>query len=207
MDFWPTEIVVTGWRCADPYWRPRPDCCRSQSAVAATECQWRIDRQRPVTGWAGAGVLSGRVQVDTAVSDGYLRAGGLGFAHRRIGGHGLVCLVPGRAASLVIVEDRCPGCGVELLQAIWRAARPGREQRQLFPFWLFLTRMYLTRLFQFYHHPLRLGPAPHDPHGAVPAIGPPQAIVTIGSIPAILILASDSLTPSLVAAAACLPSA
>ena len=30
MDFWPTEIVVTGWRCADPYWRPRPDCCRSQ---------------------------------------------------------------------------------------------------------------------------------------------------------------------------------
>src|SRR5271157_1832648 len=67
--------------------------------------------------------------------------------------------------------------------------------------------MYLKRLSQFYHHPLRLGPAPHAPHGAVPAIGPPQAIVTIGSIPAILRLASDPLSPSLVAAAACLPSA
>jgi len=67
--------------------------------------------------------------------------------------------------------------------------------------------MYLKRLSQFYHHPLRLGPAPHAPHGAAPAIGPPQAIVTIGSIPAILRLASDPLTPSLVAAAACLPSA
>src|SRR5208337_2677678 len=37
---------------------------------------------------------------------------------------------PAVPPAAVIVEDRCPGCGVGHLQTIWRAARPGREERQ-----------------------------------------------------------------------------
>ena len=70
-----------------------------------------------------------------------------------------------------------------------------------------MTRMHPNPISRFHRHPLRLGPAPHGPHGAVPAIGPPQAIVTIGSIPADPhISQSIPLTPYLVTASACLPS-
>jgi len=37
---------------------------------------------------------------------------------------------PAVPPAAVIVEDRCPSCGVGHLQTIWRAARPGREERQ-----------------------------------------------------------------------------
>jgi hypothetical protein len=32
--------------------------------------------------------------------------------------------------AAVMVEDRCPGCGVGHLQTIWQAGRPGRAERQ-----------------------------------------------------------------------------
>lgn len=34
---------------------------------------------------------------------------------------------------LVVAEDHCPSCGVGRLQTIWRAARPGHEERQQIP--------------------------------------------------------------------------
>jgi len=180
----------------------------TRDRVAAAECQWRIDGQRPVTEWGGTSAVSGRVQVGSAISDGYLHTGGLGFAPGRIGGHDLVRLIPGCAASR--------GSGRRSLSGLWRgsptndlASRPTRTGRTPTHSHSgqFMTRMHPNPISRFHRHPLRLGPAPHGPHGAVPAIGPPQAIVTIGSIPAILILASDPLTPCLVAAPACLPSA
>jgi hypothetical protein len=33
-------------------------------------------------------------------------------------------------SAAVMVEDRCPGCGVGHLQTIWQAGRPGRVERQ-----------------------------------------------------------------------------
>jgi hypothetical protein len=57
----------------------------------------------------------------------------------------------------------------------------------------------------FYHRPLRLGPAAHAPRGASAATDQPQPIVTIGSIPVILISASDPLPVYLVAASSCFP--
>ena len=175
--------------------------------VAAAECQWRIDGQRPVTEWGGTSAVSGRAQVGIAISDGYLHTGGLGFAPGRIGGHDLVRLIPGCAASR--------GSGRRSLPGLWRgsptndlASRPTRTGRTPTHSHSgqFMTRMHPNPISRFHRHPLRLGPAPHSPHRALPAIGPPPAIVTIGSIPAILILASDSLTPYLVTASACLPS-
>jgi hypothetical protein len=35
--------------------------------------------------------------------------------------------------AAVLVEDRCPGCGVGYLQTIWQADRPGQEERQGIP--------------------------------------------------------------------------
>jgi hypothetical protein len=35
--------------------------------------------------------------------------------------------------AAVILEDRCPSCGVGHLQTIWRVARPSREERQQIP--------------------------------------------------------------------------
>ena len=67
--------------------------------LAAAECQCRIDGQRPVTEWGGTSAVSGRAQVGSAISDGYLPTGGLGFALGRIGRHDLVRLIPGCAAS------------------------------------------------------------------------------------------------------------
>ena len=40
---------------------------------------------------------------------------------------------PAVPPAAVLVEDRCPGCGVGYLQTIWRAARPGQEERQRIP--------------------------------------------------------------------------
>jgi hypothetical protein len=40
---------------------------------------------------------------------------------------------PAVPPAAVLVEDRCPGCGVGKLQTIWRAARPGHEERQRIP--------------------------------------------------------------------------
>ena len=37
---------------------------------------------------------------------------------------------PAVPPAAVIVEDRCPGCGVGHLQTIWQAGRPGRVERQ-----------------------------------------------------------------------------
>ena len=68
-----------------------------------------------------------------------------------------------------------------------------------------MTRMQLKRISLFDHHPLRLGLPPHTPRQACQSIGPPPVIVTIGSIPAILILASDTLTQSLVTGSGCQP--
>lgn len=176
--------------------------------LAAAECQCRIDGQRPVTEWGGTSAVSGRAQVGSAISDGYLHTGGLGFAPGRIGGHDLVRLIPGCAASR--------GSGRRSLPELWRrsptndlASRPTRTGRTPTHSHSgqFMTRMHPNPISRFHRHPLRLGPAPHSPHRASAAIGPPQAVVTIGSIPAILRLASDPLTPSLAAAAACLPSA
>jgi hypothetical protein len=35
--------------------------------------------------------------------------------------------------AAVLVDDRCPGCGVGHLQTIWQAGRPGRVERQRIP--------------------------------------------------------------------------
>ena len=56
-------------------------------------------------------------------------------------------------------------------------------------------------------HPRRPGPATDAPCGASAVIGHPLSIVTIGSIPAILISASDPLPVDLVAASGCFPRA
>jgi hypothetical protein len=40
---------------------------------------------------------------------------------------------PAVPPAAVLVEDRCPGCGVGYLQTIWRADRPGQEERQRIP--------------------------------------------------------------------------
>ena len=40
---------------------------------------------------------------------------------------------PTEPALVVIAEGRCPSCGVGRLQTIWRAARPGHEERQQIP--------------------------------------------------------------------------
>jgi hypothetical protein len=37
------------------------------------------------------------------------------------------------AAASVVVEDRCPDCGLGRMQTIWQAGRPGREERQRIP--------------------------------------------------------------------------
>jgi hypothetical protein len=36
-------------------------------------------------------------------------------------------------STVVVVEDRCPNCGLGLMQTIWQAGRPGREERQRIP--------------------------------------------------------------------------
>jgi Putative transposase/Transposase zinc-binding domain len=40
---------------------------------------------------------------------------------------------PTEPPLVVIAEDHCPSCGVGRLQTIWRAARPGHEERQQIP--------------------------------------------------------------------------
>ncbi len=57
----------------------------------------------------------------------------------------------------------------------------------------------------FYHCSLRLGPAAHAPRGASAAIDQLRPIVTIGSIPVILISARDPLPKYLVAASGGFP--
>ena len=68
-----------------------------------------------------------------------------------------------------------------------------------------MTRIHLKLITLFDHHPLRLGLLPHAPRQGCQSIGPPPVIVTIGSIPAILILASDTLTLSLATGSGCQP--
>jgi len=68
-----------------------------------------------------------------------------------------------------------------------------------------MTRMHPNPISRFHRHPLQLGPAPHSLHGASAAIGPPRPIVTIGSIPVILISPSDSLPTYLVTASGSFP--
>jgi len=36
-------------------------------------------------------------------------------------------------STIVVAEDRCPSCGLGLMQTIWQAGRPGREERQGIP--------------------------------------------------------------------------
>ena len=176
--------------------------------LATAECQCRIDGQRPVTEWGGTCAVSGRAQVGSAISDGYLHPGGLGFAPGRIGGHDLVRLIPGCAASR--------GSGRRSLPGLWRgsptndlASRPTRTGRTPTHSHSgqFMTRMHPNPISRFHRHPLRLGPAPHSPHRASAALGPPRPIVTIGSIPLILILANHSLPTYLVTASASFPRA
>ena len=40
---------------------------------------------------------------------------------------------PAVPSAAVLVDDRCPGCGVGHLQTIWQAGRPGRVERQRIP--------------------------------------------------------------------------
>ena len=40
---------------------------------------------------------------------------------------------PAVPPAAVLVDDRCPGCGVGHLQTIWQAGRPGRVERQRIP--------------------------------------------------------------------------
>jgi hypothetical protein len=70
-----------------------------------------------------------------------------------------------------------------------------------------MTPMHPKPISRFHRHPLRLGPAPYSPHEASAAIGPLRPIVTIGSIPVILILASDFLPTYLVVASDSFPPA
>ena len=75
---------------------------------------------------------------------------------------------PAVPPAAVLVEDRCPGCGVGHLQTIWQAGRPGQVERQRIPILdSFMTRMHPKPISLFYHHPLRLGPAPHAPRQGI----------------------------------------
>ena len=178
----------------------------TRDRLAAAECQCRIDGQRPVTEWGGAGAVSGRAQVGSAISDRYLHTGGLGFAPGRIGGHDLVRLIPGCAASR--------GSGRRSLSGLWcgsptndLASRPARpENANALPFWTVHDPMHPKRRLLLNRHPRRPGPATDSPCGASAVIGHPLTIVTIGSIPAIFISASDP-WPYLVAASGCYPRA
>ena len=69
----------------------------------------------------------------------------------------------------------------------------------------FMTRMHPKRISRFHRHPLRPGPPTHAPRGASAAIDQPRPIVTIGSIPVILLSASDPFPAYLVAASGCFP--
>ena len=122
--------------------------------------------------------------------------------------HARVRLIPGCAASR--------GSGRRSLPELWRgsppndlASRPTRTRRTPTHSHSgqFLTRVHPNPISRFQRHPLRLGPAPHSPHRASAAIGPPRPIVTIGSIPLILILANHSLPTYLVTASASFPRA
>ena len=159
---------------------------------------------------SGAGPAPSPVEPKSAAPSrmGILHTGGLGFAPGRIGGHELVRLIPGCAASR--------GSGRRSLPELWRgsptndlASRPTRTRRTPTHSHSgqFMTRMHPNPISRFHRHPLRLGPAPHSPHRASAAIGPPRPIVTIGSIPLILILAHHSLPTYLVTASASFPRA
>ena len=178
----------------------------TRDRLAAAECQCRIDGQRPVTEWGGTSVVSGRAQVGSAISDGYLHPGGLGFAPGRIGGHDLVRLIPGCAASR--------GSGRRSLPGLWRgsptndlASRPTRPDRT--PTHChsgqFMNPVHPKRRLLLNRHPRRPGPATDAPCGVSAVIGHPLSIVTIGSIPAIFISASDPWPVDLVAASGCYP--
>jgi hypothetical protein len=68
-----------------------------------------------------------------------------------------------------------------------------------------MTRVHPKLISGFHRHPLRLGPAAHSPHGVSATIGAPRPTVRIGSIPLILIPASDPLPEYLVAVSSCFP--
>jgi len=180
----------------------------TRDRVAAAECQWRIDGQRPVTEWGGTSAVSGRAQVGSAISDGYLHTGGLGFAPGRIGGHGVVLLIPVCATNRGYPGGSLPG--------LWRgspsndlASRPTRTGRT--PTHChsgqFMTPVHPKRILPLNRHPRRPGPATDAPCGASALIGHPLSIVAIGSIPVILISASPPLPVDLVAASGCFPRA
>ena len=72
----------------------------------------------------GTSAVSGRAQAGITVSDGYLHPGGLGFARVATGDTASFASSLAVPPAAVIVEDRCPGCGVGHLQTIWQAADP-----------------------------------------------------------------------------------
>ena len=108
---------------------------------------------------------------------------------------------PTEPPLVVIAQDHCPSCGVGRLQTIWRAARPGHEERQQHshPGQL-MTRLHPNDVLEFHDNPLRLGPLRHIRSWECPVSAPPRKIVMIRSIGTILILSRDTLTKSLVVA-------
>ncbi len=101
--------------------------------------------------------------------------------------------------------ESIPGLGTAAVKALGRFMATMQELHSHSG--QFMTRMHPNPISRFHRHPLRLGPAPHSPHRASAAIGPPRPIVTIGSIPLILILANHSLPTYLVTASASFPRA
>ena len=82
---------------------------------------------------------------------------------------------------------------------------PGTKNASRFPSWTAHDpNAPETHVLRFHHDPLRLGPLRHIRSRACQASAPPPMIVTSRSIGTILILSSDTLTESLVAAPGCL---
>jgi hypothetical protein len=83
----------------------------------------------------GAGPVSSRVEPQS-VSPSPMRITGLVVLILLVVASGdTAWLAPSSAVppAAVILEDRCPSCGVGHLQTIWRGARPSREERQQIP--------------------------------------------------------------------------
>ncbi len=110
--------------------RPLPVAEMPSPTPSASGGSTDSDRSAP-----GAGSVSSRIE-PPSVSPSPMRITGLVVLILLVVASGdTAWLAPSSAVppAAVILENRCPSCGVGHLQTIWRGARPSREERQQIP--------------------------------------------------------------------------